>query len=124
MISYKTFKQAIDFLKLEDKFYEKQWRLYNDFREVIGDSMPVMYTGAAEALVTVLEDVFDLPDSDYCGTDLSWWIYDMNFGENFEIEDIENTTLPEDHPYHYPDLSDTEKLYNYLVWQKDHARDI
>ena len=124
MINYKTFKQAIDFLRREDKFYEKQWRLYNDFRDVIGDSMPVMYTGAAEVIVNLLENVFDLPESDYSGTDLSWWIFDMNFGENFEIGDIENMTLPEDHPYHYPDLSDTEKLYNYLVWQKEHQRDI
>ena len=124
MISYKTFKKAIDFLHKEDQFYTKQWRLYDDFREVIGDSNPVMYTGAAEVIVTLLEEEFGLLESDYCGTDLSWWIYDTNFGEDFEIGDIENMSLPEDHKYRKPDLSDTEKLYEYLVWQKEHPKDM
>lgn len=117
MLSKEAFVNAINFLKREDEFYTRQYSLYDNYRDIIGDSTPMMYIGAAEVILTLLEDAFALDSDNYAGTDLSWWLYDADFGEKFNIGDIENIDLPENHRFRKPDLSDVDKLYEYLVWK-------
>ena len=116
MLSKEAFVEAINYLKKEDEFYSKQYRLYDDYRDVIGDSLPVMYTGAAEIILKLLEESFALDVDNHYGSTLSWWIYEINFGEDFKLGDIETLDLPEGHEFRTPDLSDVDKLYDYLAW--------
>lgn len=112
MLSFKDFEAAIKYLKKEDEFYCKQYRLYNDYRDIIGDSLPVMYTGPAEIIINLLNNIFYLGDDDT----LNWWVYDTNYGEQFKKGDLVRQDLPETHPFREPNLVNTEKLYEYLLF--------
>lgn len=42
------------------------------------------------------------------------WVFYFRFGKNFHIGNIINYGLPEDNPYHMPDLTTPRKFYEYL----------
>ena len=62
-----------------------------------------------DVVVTLLEEVMHCTTDDIAGSDISYFIYDLNFGEDWEpgmIIDKDGNDI---------DHSTTEKLYNYLV---------
>ena len=47
---------------------------------------------------------------------LSWWFYDKHYGQDFRVGDLVLRDLPDDHPWHCPDISTREKLWEYIVY--------
>lgn len=109
MIKQELFIKTLKLLEDNDKKMdnlEKALKSINlDFCSLRGMTMSL-----TEHIITLLEDSMSLTKDEYCGTDISWWIYDTNFGkENPEII-IHYKTKDEKHI-----LIDTaEKLYNYI----------
>ena len=115
MISFETFRNAINYLKEKNKVDA----LLDD---VIGGHNVVYQDGrwpidrSSEVIVSLLEEAFHLPKSEY-GTTLSWWIYDLNFGEEFEVGDIELVHEPDESPFKKPDIATLEQLYKFLIFE-------
>jgi len=117
MITKDTFCKTIEALKRKRDAENEIDGILSKYKDVYYDGMlPIDCTEGL--IVSLLEEAFDLPISDDFGSTLSWWMYEQDFGETFEIGDIENLSLPEDDPYRKPDLGTPEKLYDYLLWEK------
>lgn len=78
-------------------------------RNVFGDSDIWFFF---EHCIAIVELVGKLMGDQY-GT-LDYWVFELECGKD---SGIENTNLPEDDPYRKPDLSDLDKLYDYIVWE-------
>lgn len=64
-----------------------------------------------DTVVTLLEEIMHCTTDDIAGSDISYFIYDLNFGEEWEpgmIIDKDGNDV---------DYSTAEKLYDYLVKQ-------
>ena len=64
--------------------------------------------GNNDIVIKLLNNIFNLEEKSLSGTILDWWIYDINFGENFNKGDIVDNGKK-------IDLSTPEKLYDYFI---------
>lgn len=117
-LSKEEFMRYMYFIKKQNDFDNA----YNDFfrknRDIVGDAEAPM-SQSTGYIVELLEEIMNLPKDDYDYTTLSWWIFDLDFGKEFVKGYMENCNLPENHEYRYPDLSDLDKLYDYLIWESN-----
>lgn len=78
-------------------------------RDVYGDTY-VLGSGILESnIVELLNKLLNIPEDDDI---ISWWLFERDFGEDFEVGDL--TTRDEFGNVETPDLSTVEKLYDYL----------
>ena len=116
MVSKEKFIEIMQFLKEKNDAWNEIESIIQNHYKVFGDST-TGFSQTDDIIISLLEESLNLPIGDYYGSTLSYWIYEAEFGEKFHVGDIENINLPEDHEYRKPDLTDLEKLYDYLVWE-------
>ena len=63
-----------------------------------------------DELITTLEVMFNAPYNEDFGSDIAFFIYDLNFGRDWGPDSIECNGEP-------VDLSSAEKLYDWLISQ-------
>ena len=114
MISRETFKKAINFIIQADNFYSELDGLYRKFDDTFFDgASPILNTSP---IVEVLNESLGLEvDEDY-GSDLDYWLYECDYGKEWNDRDVENTFLPEDDKYRKPKIDNLDDLYDYLTY--------
>ena len=104
MLSKETFVKAINAVR---DAWDYQEGLNNFFGSHGADGY-VFQPDCSDALVSVVEEAMGLEPDENHVTDVSWFCYEMDFGRKFEMGDL--TIQGKD-----VDVSDAEKLYDYLV---------
>lgn len=69
----------------------------------------IQFPTLEDTVIKLLEEIFQCPVDKYVGSDISYFIYDLNFGEDWKpgsITDKDGNDI---------DHSTAEKLYDYLV---------
>lgn len=105
MISKEEFVDIINRLQQVNDFVDetnKKARELND--AIISDFFNASSLSISHETIVVklLENMFN--DKDY----LSWWLYDLDYGRDFSLGDLEVNGVA-------IDLSTAEKLYDYLI---------
>lgn len=115
MVSKEKFKEIINYLKEKEETLSQIDGLIRNSRAFVDGMVPI--DNGDSYLIELLEMSFGLPADDTYGTTLSWWTYDLNFGENFKVGDIE---IPNDSSCPFgktPDIGSIDALYDFLVWE-------
>lgn len=103
------FIESINNLKKVYRASEELNTVLENNREVFGDTY-IIGSGILESnIVELLNKLLNIPEDDDI---LSWWLYERDFGEDFEIGDLE--VRNEFGDIKAPDLSTVKKLYDYL----------
>jgi hypothetical protein len=117
MLTFEEFKKYIDYIKREDEFFLKLSDLYREYRDVVGDAEAPFSIGGNH-IISLLEEIMNLEIDDSGYSDLSWWVYECNYGKDTEkVDSYELTNLPENHKYRKPKLHTVKELYDFLVWR-------
>ena len=99
------FCEIIDEIK---KLHEYESELYAVNRKYNYDA-DISFPTLEGTVVSLLEEIFHCPPDDYVGSDISYFIYDLDFGKNWEpgmiIDKFGNDI----------DHSTAEKLYDWLI---------
>ena len=83
--SLKFLETAVNALKKMEE-QENKWR--KTFNEMFDGHFVSQYNNVARnAIIKMVEEIFDDKDSDGYGSMFSWWIYDTNFGKNRQLAD-------------------------------------
>jgi hypothetical protein len=105
MISKEEFVKVINALKNADDLDNL---LYNKTNRAISLFELEEYSGLQNAIVFLLEKMFNLEVDSRFGSDISYFIYDLEFGKNWTSNSItiDGVSI---------DISTPEKLYDYLI---------
>lgn len=106
MISKEKFCEIINRLK---NYQELQDQINKLFKNQI-DNKEMDFMNAGSICIGHETVVVDLLESIFETDSISWWIYEKDYGKDFEIGDI----VEIDSGYK-PDLTTPEKLYDYLI---------
>lgn len=120
-LTKEEFIKYMNFLKRQYDYENSLHNLLREYHDVVGDAMAPL-SQSSTVIVELLEKLIGLEKDEHGYTDLSWWVYECDFGETFEIGSLENTSFEENHKYRNPDLSDLDKLYDYLFWVSELER--
>ena len=109
-LSKEEFVKVINELEKRVRFEVSLEELYNDF----GGSAPWSPNGRLmDEIIHTLNVMFDLEETSTYGSDIDYFVYDLDFGQNPDdlyIEDEEgNKTY----------LTTAEELYDYIMEQKE-----
>lgn len=105
MISKDSFVKALDEVKKVDDYQNG----LNDFLENNGADGYVYQPDCTSIVIELLEEIFGLKQDDCGYTDISYFVYELEFGKKFkmgEVKDDDGNDL---------DFSSAEKLYDYLT---------
>lgn len=105
VLSKNEFCQIINNLKRNEEFIDKINNIFNEFKL----ESSIFSTGLENTSVSLLESIFSDKENQY----ISYWIWECNFGETFEVGNI---VEPDGFK---PDISTPEKLYDYLIKCKE-----
>lgn len=123
MISKQHFIQTINRLKAIYLTQSDLDDFFSQHHDIFGDSA-IDLGVTSDLCVDLLEVIFNIYDpTNIHGSTLSWWIYDLNFGENFNQGDLTVPSLPKDHQYYEPDLSTPELLYEFLIFESTYEKE-
>lgn len=100
MISKEKFVKIIDNLKKESDYIDETNKVNTKFQK---DSY-VMFSISFDIAIDLLGEIFNQEDTEI----FYWWIFDMDFGRNFEIGNLKDNDKT-------PDLSTPELFYDYLI---------
>lgn len=67
----------------------------------------------AESMIDLMTKLMDLPDNEDI---ISYWCWELEFGEKWTERCIEDRKLPECHKYRNPVLKTVDELYDYCVF--------
>lgn len=119
MISRETFKDAINFVKRMSELDDRVHDIYKEFGDVLIDGYgPIVDTGI---IIRILNEEFKLNITEEYGSDLDYWVWECDFGKEWNEREPENLNLPEDHRYRKPKIDNLDELYDYLKWIHDEA---
>lgn len=119
-LSFEEFKTYMGYIRDKFEMDEAVQEILGRYPRVLSDvTLPIDL--GCEHIVSLLEKIMNIPSSPELGSTLSWWVYDLDFGKEFEVGDIKNNDLPKDHKYTTPDLSTLKNLYEYLVWEAERS---
>ena len=114
MISRKIFKDVINFMQRISELDDKVHDLYKEFSDILIDGYgPFIDTSV---ITNMLNECFNLEITEEYGSDLDFWLWECNFGREWNEREVENLYLPEDHKYRKPKINNLDELYDYLVW--------
>lgn len=114
MISRKIFKDVINFIQRISELDDKVHDLYKEFSDILIDGYgPFIDTSV---ITNMLNECFNLEITEEYGSDLDFWLWECNFGKEWNKREVENLYLPEDHKYRKPKINNLDELYDYLVW--------
>lgn len=103
------FIESINNIKKVYRASEELNTVLENNRDVYGDTY-VIGSGILESnIVELLNKLLNIPEDDDI---ISWWLFERDFGEDFEVGDLEIRNEFGD--IKAPDLSTVEKLYDYL----------
>lgn len=109
MLSRETFVKAINEIK---RAWDYQEDLNKFFSAHKADGY-IYQPDCADVLIMVIEDAMGLERDADGMTDVSWFVYEMDFGRNFKMGDlvVDGKEV---------DVSDAEKLYDYVTgaWEE------
>lgn len=109
-MSKEKFVKIINEIQELHKYEEDLYALNRRYRNYEAD---FLFPTLEDTVVKLLEEIFHCPIDKYVGSDISYFIYDLNFGQNWEpgmIIDENGNDI---------DLSTAEKLYDYLMKGKE-----
>lgn len=119
MISRETFKDAINFVKRMSELDDRVHDIYKEFGDVLIDGYgPIVDTSI---IIRILNEEFKLNITEEYGSDLDYWVWECDFGKEWNEREPENLNLPEDHRYRKPKIDNLDELYDYLKWIHDEA---
>lgn len=99
MISKDSFCEIINFIK---EMRDSEDRINKFLNKELGDFSCFLYSKYEDKVVKLLDDIFE---TDF----ISYFIYDLNFGEGYRFTDENEEDV---------DLSTPEMLYDFLVTRK------
>ena len=102
------FCEIIDEIK---KLHEYESEIYAVNRKYNYDA-DISFPTLESAVMSLLEEIFNCPETEV-GTDISYFVYELDFGKEWEpgmIIDESGNDI---------DLSTAEKLYDYLMKERD-----
>jgi hypothetical protein len=106
MISKELFVESMNEL---EKAINYQIQL-NDFLKDNGSDGYVYQPDCSNSVIKLLENAFNLkPDKVSGYTDVSYFVYELNFGKNYQPGDVRDDDFKE------VDFSSAETLYDYLI---------
>ena len=108
------FKHYMDYIIQKEEADCKINDIITSYTNVFADGIWPMDVGVG-LIVELLEKIFELPLDEKYGSTLTWWLYEKDFGKDFEVGDLEYANMPEDHKLRKPDLSTLDGLYDCLV---------
>ena len=101
ILSKKEFVNVTNDIKRNDEFLDK----LNDLFLKHGSDTAIYSLGLVDTIIDLLETMF----KDKIDHWISYWIYECDFGENFNVGDIVELNG------YKPDITTAEQLYDYLV---------
>lgn len=110
MITFKEFKEIIDFLK---NFNNKADKIDSQLSDLSDSFYVNLLSGVTskheKIIVDLLNKLFNLVSYDKIGTDLEYWIYELEFGKEWKEDSIidENGKSIK--------LKTTRDIYNYML---------
>ena len=114
-ITFEEFEKIFIQLKTAFEFEDEMLNISRKYveKQVLFDYISTSSTYLASSVWTLLNKIFLLGDED----DLfSWWCLECEFGEKFNIGDLEETTISKRNKFRKPDLTNTQGLYDYCVF--------
>lgn len=109
MLTKKEFVEIIDRLKETNDFVEET----NKRARKLKDAIISEFTNAMSLSISHEELVVQLLENMFKDKDIiSWWLYDLDYGRKFELGCIQEEKNGKIISF---DLSNAEKLYDYLV---------
>lgn len=108
MINKEEFVHYIDVIK---KAQEMDLAIYNTTRGAFNLIDIEEFTSLTSSIIELLEKIFELEFDRYIGSDISYFIYELEFGEKW----TEDCYTDEDG--NSIDISTSEKLYDFLIDQ-------
>lgn len=122
MISRETFKDAINFVKRMSELDDRVHSIYKEFGDILIDGYgPFIDTSI---ITRMLNESFKLPETEEYGSDLDYWLWECDFGREWNEREPENLDLPENHKYRKPKINNLDELYDYLVWLHDNPKGV
>ena len=109
ILSKEEFCEVIAQIKYYRQFENE---LYNVFNKFMCESPS--FINCEGALVDTLNRMFNQKKNDYYGTDVEYFIYDLNFGQDWEPGDLKCNGKD-------IDISDAEKFYDWLIYNMDNG---
>ena len=105
MISKQEFITIINHIKEVNQFVDET----NEKARELNDSIISDFFNASSLSISFEDDLIKVLENMFNTDLINWWIYELDFGQTFEIGDLVEQNGDK------PDLSTVEKLYDYLV---------
>lgn len=106
MLSKQQFIDIINHIKQVNDFVNET----NTRAKKLNDSIISDFYNTMSLAITFEDDLVKVMENMFNTDLINWWIYELNFGENFKLGCIiESDGITK------PDLSTLDKLYDYLV---------
>lgn len=114
MIKKTTFVSIINAIQAQDKLDSKNGEILTQLADPEFQNHGIIYTTPIiQELLKILKDECDLPDQKYIGDDISYYIYDLNYGTN----DMANSCITRADGSKVS-LTSPESLYDWIVEQQ------
>ena len=121
-LPYRKFEEIIERLRDRNDFNDGLNKLNHKYNKLYVDFCPEIPSDALETIVVeLIEKILELPLDRYNGSTLSWWLYERDFGRDFQIGDLiirDQKTREETKP----DLTTIKNLYEHLLWEAADAK--
>ena len=122
MITRSEFLRYMTIYQKEVTFYDKLFDLCHENKDICGDAEFTL-PESVNSIIELLEIAMELPYDGSGYTTLAFWAYESDFGKRAKPGWLTNAKLPKDHKYFSPDLSTLDKLYDYLLFEKEHYKE-
>ena len=110
-------EEFIEYMKKIKNAYDCENAILEASRPWVMNGVLFEYTAVgtaylAESMITLLNMTLGLPKEDET---ISYYCWEMEFGETWTDHTWEDTSFPEDHKYRKPVIKTFEDLYDYCV---------
>ena len=116
LLSKEEFCKIINKLKTINDLYEELDCCYNKYKNLLGGCIEPysLEISCENEIIKLLEIIMnDKPTNDYYGSNISYFIYELNYGKNYKAGMV--TDKNKDGSFIDVDISTPEKLYEYLI---------
>lgn len=116
IIDKKKFVLIMNRLKATEDLDSDIQSVINKHNEILKEDFIDSYAMRISHEDIVVELLSEIMEPDMDDSLISWWIYETDYGRDFKIGDV--TVQELDGSESFPDLSDADKLYDYLTKDK------
>lgn len=112
MLKRKEFRKYLEFIISKEKARDEMDKIMRKYDNVFIDWIAPI-DNAEEYIVELVNKAMSLDEDET----ISHWLWEGRYFENeYTVGDTELMYLPANHKYRKPDISNLDKLYDYLVW--------